>query len=79
MPITRNDTHYEAISDGGLLTSLRSDAAATKPSSPNLTFACAVKRRWSSVGRETHPGTGSLHPVAIGAVVEVTKLLKPLV
>ena len=45
----------------------------------NLTFACAVKRRWSSVGRETHPGTGSLHPVAIGAVVEVTKLLKPLV
>ena len=24
-------------------------------------------------------GTGSLHPVAIGAVVEVTKLLKPLV
>jgi hypothetical protein len=37
-----------------------------------------VKRRWSSVGGETHPGTGSLHPVAIGAVVEVTKLLKPL-
>ncbi|HET7442685.1 MAG TPA: hypothetical protein VFJ47_15385, partial [Terriglobales bacterium] len=45
----------------------------------NLTFACAVKRRWSSVRRKTHPGTGSLHPVAIGAVVEVTKLLKPLV
>jgi hypothetical protein len=28
--------------------------------------------------KKTHPGTGSLHPVAIGAVVEVTKLLKPL-
>jgi len=39
---------------------------------------CAVKRRWSTVGK-SHPGTGSLHPVAIGAVVEVTKLLKPLV
>jgi len=45
----------------------------------NPTFACAVKRRWSSVGGKSHPGTGSLHPVAIGAVVEVTKLLKPLV
>jgi sigma-B regulation protein RsbQ len=44
----------------------------------NLTFSCAVKRRWSSVGEKSHPGTGSLHPVATGAVVEVTKLL-PLV
>ena len=30
-------------------------------------------------GCKSRPGTGSLHPVAIGAVVEVTKLLKPLV
>ena len=29
-------------------------------------------------GGKSRPGTGSLHPVAIGAVVEVTKLLKPL-
>jgi len=28
-------------------------------------------------GCKSHPGTGSLHPVAIGAVVEETKLLKP--
>ena len=28
-------------------------------------------------GCESHPGTGSLRPVAIGAVVEATKLLKP--
>jgi hypothetical protein len=30
-------------------------------------------------GGKTRPGTGSLHPVAIGAVVEATKPLKPLV
>jgi hypothetical protein len=30
-------------------------------------------------GGQTRPGTGSLRPVAIGAVVEATKLLKPLV
>jgi hypothetical protein len=36
------------------------------------------ERRWSTAG-ETRPGTGSLRPVAIGAAVEVTKLLKPLV
>jgi len=28
-------------------------------------------------GCNSRPGTGSLHPVAIEAVVEVTKLLKP--
>src|SRR5260370_17419568 len=38
---------------------------------------CAVKRRWSTAGRKTRPGTGSLPPVAIGAVVEATKPLKP--
>ena len=44
----------------------------------SLYFSCAVKRRGQQRGK-TRPGTGSLHPVAIGAVVEVTKLLKPLV
>ena len=39
---------------------------------------CAVKRRWSTAGY-TRPGTGSLHPVAIRAAVEATRLLKPLV
>jgi hypothetical protein len=29
-------------------------------------------------GGKSRPGTGSLHPVAIGAVVEATKPLKPL-
>jgi hypothetical protein len=38
---------------------------------------CAVKRRWSTARRETRPGTGSLHPVAIGAAVEVTKPPEP--
>ena len=28
-------------------------------------------------GKKTRPGTGSLHPVAIGAAVEVTKPPKP--
>ena len=28
-------------------------------------------------GCKSHPGTGSLHPVAIGAAVEVTKRLEP--
>ena len=41
------------------------------------TLSCAVKRRWFTVGESPTRGTGSLHPVAIGAVVEVTKLLKP--
>src|SRR5712664_5000900 len=39
---------------------------------------CVVKRRWSTAG-VTRPGTGSLHPVAIRAAVEATRLLKPLV
>jgi hypothetical protein len=38
---------------------------------------CAVKRRWSTARRKTRPGTGSLHPVAIGAAVEVTKPPEP--
>jgi hypothetical protein len=28
-------------------------------------------------GCKSHPGTGSLHPVAIGGAEEVTNLLKP--
>jgi len=28
-------------------------------------------------GRQTHPGTGSFHPVTIEAAVEVTKLSEP--
>jgi hypothetical protein len=40
-----------------------------------------VRREKAQVhsGCKSRPGTGSLHPVAIGAVVEETKLLKPLV
>jgi hypothetical protein len=41
------------------------------------TLSCAVKRRWFTVGESPTRGTGSFHPVAIGAAVEVTKLLKP--
>src|SRR5262249_25550192 len=40
-------------------------------------LACAVTRRWSTAGESPARETGSLHPVAIGAVVEATKLLKP--
>jgi len=38
-----------------------------------------VRRERRSVhsGCKSHPGTGSFRPVAIGAAVEVTKLLKP--
>jgi hypothetical protein len=39
--------------------------------------ACAVKRCLVHCGWKSHPGTGSFRPVAIGAAVEVTKLLKP--
>ena len=39
-------------------------------------LACAVKGAGPQ-REKSRPGTGSLHPVAIGAAVEVTKLLKP--
>src|SRR5580765_7126890 len=65
------------VAAGSLLAGCAAGAAIAGALSDR--FGCAVKRRWSSVGGESHPGTGSLHPVAIGAVVEVTKLLKPLV
>src|SRR5215831_8091436 len=46
---------------------------------PHYSGTCVRReRRWSTAGK-SRPGTGSLHPVAIGAAVEVTKLLKPLV
>ncbi len=35
------------------------------------------ERRLVHSGCESHPGTGSFRPVAIGAAVEVTKPLKP--
>jgi hypothetical protein len=35
------------------------------------------ERRLVHSGCKSHPGTGSFRPVAIGAAVEVTKLLKP--
>ena len=38
-----------------------------------------MKRLWSSAGEESRPGAGSFHPVAIEAVAEATKLLKPSV
>jgi hypothetical protein len=44
----------------------------------NGLIGCAVKGAGPQRGY-TRPGTGSLHPVAIRAAVEATKLLKPLV
>ena len=38
---------------------------------------CAVKRCWIFSGCNSHPATGSLQPVAIGAAVEVTKPSEP--
>jgi len=51
---------------------------ATLVNSASLDSQCAVKGAGPQRGM-SRPGTGSLRPVAIGAVVEVTKLLKPLV
>ena len=38
---------------------------------------CAVKKVLVSSGCNSHPATGSLQPVAIGAAVEVTKSSEP--
>ena len=38
---------------------------------------CAVERCWIFSGCNSHPATGSLQPVAIGAAVEVTKPSEP--
>src|SRR5215471_21641037 len=43
---------------------------------PHLDSTCAVKRRRFPVGGQAPPGA-SLQPEAIGAVMEVTKWLKP--
>ena len=43
----------------------------------NQFFQCAVQRRVDHSGCKSRPGTGSFHPVAIGASVEATKPLKP--
>src|SRR5215831_19298633 len=64
----------------------RTLSPATSASSPcdglaprHYSSTCVRReRRWSTAGK-SRPGTGPLHPVAIGAAVEVTKLLKPLV
>src|SRR6266851_1482731 len=61
----------------------RFDAGSLTESSANSRLVakseCAVKRRWSSAGEKSRPGTGSFHPVAIEAAAEATKLLKPSV
>src|ERR1039458_5483873 len=46
-----------------------------------ITFERVVRREKALVnsGRQTRPGTGSLHPVAIEATAEATKPLKPSV
>jgi hypothetical protein len=46
---------------------------------PYIDQAITVRRerRWSTARRKTRPGTGSLHPVAIGAAVEATKPPEP--
>jgi hypothetical protein len=43
----------------------------------NQAITVRRERRWTTAGGKTRPGTGSLHPVAIGAAVEATKPLKP--
>jgi prolyl oligopeptidase len=43
----------------------------------NISMTVRRERHWTTAGRKTRPGTGSLHPVAIGAAVEVTKPPKP--
>jgi hypothetical protein len=48
---------------------------ATKPT--NEMVRVRRERRLVHSGCKSHPGTGSFRPVAIGAAVEVTKLLKP--
>ncbi len=54
--------------------------------SRKIVFKCLVGRyrvRGEKVvvhsGSQTRPETGSLHPVAMRAIVEATRLLKPLV
>ncbi len=55
--------------------------AVLEESGPKNEFNGMVRvrreRRLVHSGCKSHPGTGSFRPVAIGAAVEVTKLLKP--
>ena len=50
--------------------------AVTDPDVASL-LAQFTKPDEATAGEKTRPGTGSLHPVAIGAAVEATKPLKP--
>ena len=43
----------------------------------NQAISVRRERRWSTAGGKTRPGTGSFHPVAIGAAVEATKPSEP--
>src|SRR5712691_9772338 len=63
------------------------DCSARGRRAPERVFSEALVNKPTLVRREgagpqrgnTRPGTGSLHPVAIRAAVEATRLLKPLV
>ncbi len=59
----------------------RCQVPCTKTAEEPNNFRNDVRREKALIlsGGKTRPGTGSLHPVAIGAVVEATKPLKPLV
>jgi hypothetical protein len=47
-----------------------------RTSSANVDYSVRCVRRLSNGGRKSHPGTGSLHPVAIEAAAEETKSLE---
>ena len=57
--------------------SVKSKPSAACPRELNGMVRVRRERRLVHSGCKSHPGTGSFHPVAIGAAVEVTKLLKP--
>ena len=79
-PIYQGSGFSERISESLLISPVwraDSDAKASPRKKPNPTPLCAVPRRRSSVGA-IPTRQRSLQPVAIGAVVEVTKLPKPL-
>jgi len=62
---------------GGVITDINA-SPSNKALRPTLSFACAVQRRCLPAGAKPARQL-SLRPVATGAVVEVTKRLKPLV
>src|ERR1700680_4216851 len=67
-PLVRSRTIPSALCRDHTILGMRCDCFSRS-------FSCAVKRRWSTAGERSHPGTGSLQPVAIGAAVEATKPL----